>query len=66
MGRWLKALAIASGGRRRRHAGNGPGRNLGYRLGMLEEQVRQLVGQIQELQHQLRQIERAAVGAVLG
>jgi tol-pal system protein YbgF len=38
------------------------GENLSYRLTVLEEQVRQLVGQIQELQHQLRQIEARGGG----
>jgi len=41
------------------------GENLAYRLSALEEQVRLLVGQIQELQHQLRQIEARGGGGAM-
>jgi tol-pal system protein YbgF len=57
MRRCLMALAIALAAATMGTPAIAQGENLGYRLTALEEQVRQLVGQIQELQHQLRQIE---------
>src|SRR5262245_59256676 len=58
----LMALAIAVAAASAGTPAMAQGENLGYRLTALEEQVRQLVGQIQELQHQLRQIEARGGG----
>jgi tol-pal system protein YbgF len=66
MRRWLKALAIAVVAAGVATPAMAQGENLGYRLSVLEEQVRQLVGQIQELQHQLRQIEARGGGGGAG
>jgi tol-pal system protein YbgF len=62
MRRWLMALAIAMAAASAGTPAKAQSENLGYRLSVLEEQVRQLVGQIQELQHQLRQIEARGGG----
>src|SRR5262245_26108476 len=62
MRRCLMALAIALAAAGAGTPAMAQGENLGYRLTALEEQVRQLVGQIQELQHQLRQIEARGGG----
>ena len=62
MRRWWLALAIAVAAGTSSLPALAQGENLGYRLSALEEQVRQLVGQIQELQHQLRQLEARGGG----
>ena len=62
MTRWLIALTVALAAGGFAPPAMAQGENLGYRLSVLEEQVRQLVGQIQELQHQLRQIEARGGG----
>ena len=64
MRRWFMALAIATAAASGGTPAMAQGENLGYRLSALEEQVRQLVGQIQELQHQLRQIEARGGGGM--
>src|SRR5262245_29691733 len=66
MRRCLMALAIAMAAASAGTPAMAQGENLGYRLTALEEQVRQLVGQIQELQHQLRQIEARGGGGMNG
>src|SRR5262245_19354822 len=67
MRRWVLALAIAVAAGTPSLPAMAQGENLGYRLTVLEEQVRQLVGQIQELQHQLHQIEaRGGAGGAGG
>jgi tol-pal system protein YbgF len=62
MRRWALALAIAVAAGTPSLPAWAQGENLGYRLSVLEEQVRQLVGQIQELQHQLHQLEARGGG----
>ncbi len=66
MRRWLIALAFLGAAGSWHAPAMAQGENLGYRLTALEEQVRQLVGQIQELQHQLRQIEARGGGGMNG
>ena len=66
MRRWVLALAIAVAAGTPSLPAWAQGENLGYRLSVLEEQVRQLVGQIQELQHQLHQLEARSGGGGSG